>query len=426
MVMIQVLIAELALNDTDEFGVELGLQDSLLFDRSLLGDLTTTTNTTQVTTNNGVTTVTEEVIQSATNTPGFNFNNFPLGNRGSTKSLSTSNDLAGQALSHFDVGRVNSQLGFGGLVLSAGSENINILVRALKESRRLEVLSRPQIMTLDNQPAFIQVGERVPRVVNTTLNQFGQVNTVELENVGLIVAVTPRISPEGNVVMEIDAEKSELGPEADGIPISTSADGEILRSPRINLTTASTTVSADNGETIILGGLITKSTAKIARRVPYLADIPLLGDLFRFDSRSVRRTELLIILTPYIVNNPQDMDRIKQIEEARMHWCAADVAAIHYDNAFCVDGNCDMDSQLQVIFPDENPRGDFFAPPPIEMQPTPIPQTRPNESIQPMLLQEDQVFQQRPEFSTDIKPVAAEEEAWWKQEGLKKNKDDKQ
>ncbi|MCA9040152.1 MAG: hypothetical protein KDA65_07405 [Planctomycetaceae bacterium] len=418
MVMIQVLIAELTLNDTDEFGVELGLQDSLLFDRSLLGDLITTTNTTQITNANGVTTITEEIIQSATNQPGFNFNNQPLGNSGSTKSLATSSDLAGQALSSFDVGRVNSQLGFGGLVLSAGSENINILVRALKESRRLDVLSRPQIMTLDNQPAFIQVGERVPRIVNTTLNQFGQVNTVELENVGLIVAVTPRISPEGNVVMEIDAEKSELGTEADGIPIATSVDGEVLRSPRINLTTASTTVSADNGETIILGGLITKSTAKIARRVPYLADIPILGDLFRFDSRAVKRTELLIILTPYIVNNPQDMERIKQMEEARMHWCAADVAAMHYDMGYCIDGSCDLDSQLQVIFPDEDPRGVMPPPQTLEMQPTPIPGpvAPPADAIQPMLMQEDQVFRQEQTVMSDgIQPVVSNKKQipWW-------------
>ncbi|MAT14037.1 MAG: hypothetical protein CMJ46_02060 [Planctomyces sp.] len=418
MVMIQVLIAELTLNDVDEFGVELGLQDSLLFDRSLLGELLTTTNTTQITNANGVTTLTEQVIQGATNEPGFNFNNNPLGNSGSTKSLSTSGDLAGQALSHFDVGRVNTQLGFGGLVLSAGSENINILVRALKESRRLDVLSRPQIMTLDNQPAFIQVGERVPRIVASNLTQFGQVNTVELENVGLIVAVTPRISPEGNVVMEIDAEKSELGEIADGIPIATSNEGEVLRSPRINLTTASTTVSADNGQTIILGGLITKSTGKIARRVPYLADIPLLGDLFRFDSRTVRRTELLIILTPYIVNNPEDMERIKQMEEARMHWCAADVAAIHYDMGYCVDGNCDLDNELEVIFPDDDPRGLFPNPVGPEMQPTPVPGpvTPPPDAVQPMMMQEDQVFRQQPDgaqMPDSIQPIVSEKRSFW-------------
>ncbi len=60
----------------------------------------------------------------------------------------------------------------------------------------MEILSRPQVMTLDNQPAFIQVGERVPRIVGTSINQVGQVNNIELENVGLILGVTPRISPD--------------------------------------------------------------------------------------------------------------------------------------------------------------------------------------------------------------------------------------
>ena len=100
---------------------------------------------------------------------------------------------------------------------------------------------------------------------------------------GLILGVTPRISPDGLVVMEIDAEKSEVGPEAEGIPISISASGQVIRSPRINTTTAQTTVSANSGQTVVLGGLITKSKAEIHRKVPLLGDMPLLGRLFRYD-----------------------------------------------------------------------------------------------------------------------------------------------
>ena len=97
MVMIQVLIAEIILGDTDEFGVELGLQDSALFDRSLLGELETTTDTTI--TNDpggGSTTFEQEVIQSATLTPGFDFGNgsTPLGNSGSDASLATASRVA--------------------------------------------------------------------------------------------------------------------------------------------------------------------------------------------------------------------------------------------------------------------------------------------------------------------------------------------
>ena len=77
-VMIQVLIAEVPLDNMDEFGIELGLQDSVLFDRSLLGELLTTTNTTAVSTPSGIVTATQETIQAATNTPGYAFNNTPM------------------------------------------------------------------------------------------------------------------------------------------------------------------------------------------------------------------------------------------------------------------------------------------------------------------------------------------------------------
>ncbi len=357
-VMIQVLIAEVSLNDMDEFGVELGLQDSILFDRSLLGDLVTTTNTNQTSTAAGILTSTQEIIQAASNTPGFAFNNQPLGNSGSTSSRSTSNSLAGQALSSFAVGRLNPETGYGGLVLSASSENVSILVRALQESRRLEVLSRPQVMTLDNQEAFIQVGQRVPRIASSQQSAVGLINTIVMENVGLILQVRPRISPEGLVVMNIDAEKSELGPEAEGIPISTSSDGTVIRAPRINLTQASTTVSASSGETVVLGGLITKSTSDVHRRVPWLSEIPIVGNLFRYDSIASKRTELLIIMTPYVVRSPADAEMIKQVEASRMHWTASDVHEIHGDGAFCDQKDCPIcNANIPVIYPDSNPRG---------------------------------------------------------------------
>jgi type II secretion system protein D len=355
MVMIQVLIAEVTLNNTDEFGVELGLQDSVLFDRSLLGDIFTTTNSTQQPSGNTVITTTNQVIQAATLTPGYNFNNQPLGNSGSAQSVGTREHLAGQGLTNFSVGRVNSELGYGGLVLSASNESISILIRALKECRRLDVLSRPQIMTLDNQPAFIQVGARVPRIQGVTLGQFGQTNNVIDTNVGLILGVTPRISPDGLVVMEIDAERSALGPESEGVPISTSNTGEVVRQPLINTTTAQTTVSAVDGQTVVLGGLLTKTKSSTRRRVPLLSSIPIVGNLFRYDLEAVQRTELLIIMTPRIVRSEADADRVKQAEAARMSWCLADVKAMHGDPGIVSRDGEWSDDQTVVIYPDQNP-----------------------------------------------------------------------
>jgi len=357
-VMIQVLIASVDLQNTDEFGVELGIQDSLLFDRSLLEDIFTITNTGQQSTDQGIITATEQIIQAANLTPGFNFTTQPLGNSGSDRSLDTSNRVGGQAVSVFDVGRINNELGFGGLVLSASSESVSVLVRALQACRRLEVLARPQVMSLDNQPAFIQVGQRVPRVTGTTITEVGQVNSVTLENVGLILGVTPRISPTGMVVMEIDAERSELARESEGIPISFSATGEVLRSPPINTTTAQTTVSAMSGETIILGGLITKSTIVISRRVPYLSNIPVLGDLFRYDAEDQRRDELLIIMTPHVIRSPEEADRLRHVEESRMSWTLGDVQEVHGEGGLCHDDDCPYcRARTPVIYPDFNPRG---------------------------------------------------------------------
>ena len=174
--------------------------------------------------------------------------------------------------------------GFGGLVLAASSRNVSVLIRALQEDREMRILSRPLVRTLDNQPAFIQVGQRVPRIIGTTVGVNGQSNQIDLENVGLILGVTPRISPDGNVVMEIDAEKSKVGPEDEGIPVAVSVDGTIIRSPRVDTITAQATVSVADGETVVLGGMISTENETIERRAPYLADIPVLGHLFRYDS----------------------------------------------------------------------------------------------------------------------------------------------
>lgn len=346
MVTIQVLIAEVVLENTDEFGIELGLQDSILFDRSIMGDILQ--NADGSTSN----------VPGALNNPGFNFNNGgPLGNSSSPLALRQSDQVAGQGLTNFAVGRTNPDLGFGGLVLSASSESVSILLRALNQSRRLDVLSRPQITALDNQPAFIQVGQRVARITGVTQNVTGTTNNVQIENVGLILRVRPRISPDGVVVMEIDAERSELGPEAEGVPVFVSTDGGVVRSPNVNTTTAQTTVSAADGQTIVLGGLLTESKNGLHRRVPILSDIPILGNLFRYDLAEKRRTELLIIMTPRVIRNELDANIIKQVESSRMSWCLSDVIKLHGPSGLRSRSDEWTDAELPTIYPDLDPQG---------------------------------------------------------------------
>lgn len=330
MVVIQVLIAEVRLNDTDEFGVELGLQDSLLFDRSLLDEIQTIDTTTTTQSAGGATVTTEQqTIVNSPLLPGFNFNNQSLGNNGSTAALANAGNVAAQGLSNFALNRINPELGFGGFVFSASSNSVSALLRALQESRRLEVLSRPQVTALDNQQAIIQVGQRVPRVQSTQVTTFGQTNSVTYENVGIILQVRPRVSPDGMVVMEIQAEKSKVGSEAEGIPIFTGVDGSVVRAPRIDQITAYSTVAAASGQTIVLSGLLAKESFDVHRRVPILSEVPLLGDLFRYDAVSEQRSELLIILTPRVIRSEQDADMIKQVESARMSWVLCDVVSLN-------------------------------------------------------------------------------------------------
>lgn len=354
MVQIEVLIAEVSLNDTDEFGVELGLQDSVLFDRSLLELLDTITTTTIEQGAGGASTQTQtQEIVSANITPGFAFNNLPLGNTGSGAALEGARLLGAQGLSHFGVQRFNSELGYGGLVLSGSNDIASILIRALKEQRRLDVLSRPQIMTLDNQVASILVGQLVPLVRDVTITDVGQsFSTQPPEEVGLMLEVWPRISPDDVVVMEVDAVKSEVGPEEEGIPVSISATGEVVKTPRINTTRARTTVLVPSGQTVVIGGLIQKTKVSISRRVPVLAEIPLLGSLFRYDGSKEEKHELLIILTPHVVRNQCDAEVRKQIEAARMSWCLSDVLELTDDPG--LRGRTDEwhDSETDTVYPD--------------------------------------------------------------------------
>jgi type II secretion system protein D len=354
MVIIQVLIAEVRLNDTDEFGVELGLQDSLLFDRSLIDptNFLTLTDTTQTSTDQGIVTSTTQRIVNAPGLPGFNFNNQPLGNNLSTAALATASQVAAQGLSSFSVNRINNDLGFGGFVFSASSNSVNILLRALQENRRLEILSRPQLMAMDGQQGQIQVGQNVPRILATAVDPLaGTVNSITYEPVGLILQVLPRISPDGLVVMQITAQKSEVGPEAEGIPISISPQGQVLRAPRIEITQALTTVSALSGQTVVLGGLLQTRKFDVHRRVPLISDIPLIGDLFRYDSVAEERRELLIILTPRIVYGKLDADLVKQIESSRMSWILADVVNVHGESG--LRSRCDewSDADIEAVYP---------------------------------------------------------------------------
>lgn len=323
-VIIQALIVEVVLDNNDEFGVELGVQDSVLFDRSAISDIVTVTDTVFDAVTGLPVSSTERIVSQAAQ-PGFAFNNQPFGNN---PAINTSR-VGSQGISSFGVGRVSSDLGYGGLVLSAGSESVSVLVRALAAKRKLNVLSRPQIRTLDNQPAMIQVGQQVPIVDGVAISGTGSANpVVRQDQAGIILSVTPRISPEQVIVMEVSAEKSQF--TGQGVPLFTDANtGNVIESPIKDVITASTTISVPNGQTVVLGGMITTLDDVTERKVPWLGDLPVLGRLFRHDIAKERRTELLIFLTPRVIHNSLDSEVIKQVEAARLHYVEAAAEAIH-------------------------------------------------------------------------------------------------
>jgi len=351
-VVIQALLVEVELNNTDEFGIELGFQDDVLFDRGVISNLVLgppTTNTAP----NGVQTTSQDIV-SQESTPGFLFNNQQLGNNTAVRPSS----VGTQGLSNFSLGRVNADLGFGGLVVSAQSSEISVLLRALAAKRTVHILSRPQITTLDNQIAQIQVGEQVPVVDGVNVTGTGVANpNIRQDNAGIILTVTPRIRPDNTIVMETVAEKSNF--DGQGVPIFTDATtGNVIESPIKQITTARTTIAVPNGQTVVLGGMITKLDDTIERKVPWVGDIPVLQHLFRFDSTTTRRTELLIFLTPRIVRDDADAEIVKQVESERLHYVEQDAEEIH-GPLFAVppDEEAHMPQPLSTPRPGANPAG---------------------------------------------------------------------
>ncbi len=333
-VYIQALMVEVQLDNTDEFGVELGFQDPLLLSRSVFSDLQTIT---QTSTTAGGNQTTNQTIISANGNPGFNFNNTSvgLGNNlsglipGQTNTLNTSpRTVATQGISNFSLGRQNNDLGFGGFVFSAQSDAVSVLVRALAARRTVHVLSRPQILATDNNTASIEVGQEVPVVdgINQTVTSVSP-NIVQ-RNVGIILEVTPRINSDGTISMDVYAEKSALA--AGGVPVFTdTTTGNVIESVIIDSAIADTVVTVPNGQTIVIGGMITKNDETLERKVPWLGDLPLIGSAFRYDGTNTRRTELLIFLTPRVVYGEADSELVKQVEAERMHFIESEAEEIH-------------------------------------------------------------------------------------------------
>ena len=201
-------------------------------------------------------------------------------------------------------------------MLSASSDSVSVLLRALKARRNIRVLSAPKVHALDNQQAQIQAGQFVPLVNGVIVSGLNSVPQIVYQETGLILSVTPRITPEGEVVMGVSAQKSALSGATVPIFFDTNS-GNTINSPIINQTIATTTVMVNDGQSVVLGGIIIDSDTVNERKVPYFGDLPYIGHAFRYDSNVHMRSELLIFLTPHIVNNDADFELVKQVETER-------------------------------------------------------------------------------------------------------------
>jgi len=194
---------------------------------------------------------------------------------------------------------VNSLFGFGtrtdGGLVSILQNDLDLTMRALAEVGQLNVLSRPSILARNKQEATITIGQKVPFIRNSRITEAGQViNTVEYEDVGIILTVTPHIGADG--LIELD-----VAPEISTMLAKTVRISDTVEAPLFAKRSARTHVVVPSGKTVVIGGLMEDQQAVNVRKVPLLGDIPLLGALFRFKSTSKQKTELLIFLTPTIV-----------------------------------------------------------------------------------------------------------------------------
>jgi general secretion pathway protein D len=251
---------------------------------------------TQTTTTNGVTTTT--TIEKPAE-----FTNF-------------ASSVSGLVGSTIGVGKLNSDT------------NFIALINALKQNSGANILSTPNLLTTDNHEASISVGQNVPFVTGSFTTSTGDATnpfqTIERQDVGIALKVTPQINEGNTVVLDIDQEVSSL----------TGATGaaDIITNER----KISTQVIVADGEIIVLGGLIRDNVQKSQNKVPLLGDIPFLGRLFRNDSTSITKTNLMVFLRASIIRDDEALtgataEKYRYIRE--LQYRERERGAVMVDNA---------------------------------------------------------------------------------------------
>jgi general secretion pathway protein D len=189
-----------------------------------------------------------------------------------------------------------------------------VLLTALQTDSDLNVLSAPNVITTDNEEAEIVVGRNVPFIASRATSATNLANlftTVERHDVGITLRMTPQITADDFVRLTIFEEVSDID------PTSTVGDPTLV-GPTTTIRSASTEVAARNGQTVVIGGLLTDSIRASERSVPYLRSIPVLGHLFRRTDQRRTKTNLLVFLTPHIIASDRQMATSSLRERERM------------------------------------------------------------------------------------------------------------
>jgi len=190
-------------------------------------------------------------------------------------------------------GQVTSN--FPGFALTYINTDIEAALNMLASVTKVEVISRPSLVALNNETALLQVGDQVPIVTQTAISVTDPdapiVNQTEYRDTGVILEVIPHVRASGMVEIEVSQEVSQVA--------RTTSSG--IDSPTIQQRKLESRLLVPSGQSVALGGLISTSQTKTSNGIPLLMDIPLLGQLFRSDNTIVERTELIVLITPRIL-----------------------------------------------------------------------------------------------------------------------------
>ena len=210
--------------------------------------------------------------------------------------------LPTRQLGGFDAAGLASNMVGGALSYygSFPSLNVQAIINAAKTDSDARILSTPIVLTTDNTEAKITIADERPVItssINSGSDNYSARATYEYKTIGIDLTVTPHINPQNFVLMEITQSADDVGG-------NVTVDGNEV--PIIQKREISATVGVQDKETVVLGGLVRKSNSESTTKIPLLGDIPLLGWLFSSHSKSDDRQELVVLLTPYVLNNPSE------------------------------------------------------------------------------------------------------------------------